>query len=36
MGVDWVEGAAIGGIAVAGGEVVLVVLVTVRVVRMPE
>ena len=32
---DWVEGAG-GGTVVAGGEVVLVVLVTVRVVREPE
>ena len=33
---DWVEGAGGGERAVAGGEVVLVVLVTVRVVREPE
>ena len=32
----WVEGDVVGGRAVAGGEVVLVVLVTVRVVREPE
>ena len=31
-----VEGDVVGGRAVAGGEVVLVVLVTVRVVREPE
>ena len=33
---DWVEGAAVGGTAVAGGEVMLVVLVTVEMVRVPE
>ena len=33
---DWVEGAAVGGTAVAGGEMVLVVLVSVRVVRESE
>ena len=32
----WVECAAVGGTAVTGGEVVLMVLVTVRLVREPE
>ena len=32
----WVECAAVGGTAVTGGEVVLVVLVTVGIVRGPE
>ena len=33
---DWVEGDMVGGRAVAGGEVVLVVLVTVKAVWEPE
>ena len=36
MVLDSVEGAAVGGTAVAGGEVVLVVLATVSMVREPE